>query len=139
MTRHYLLSTALTIMLGVGGLSLAGAAESTQPALTKKTLVAAIASAETPQDHQRIANYYKAEAGRMLAEAKEHDELAVAYAKSPNAGAKHPMSGQTAEHCKFLPKPPARLRKSPKSWPNCTRRWPSRVSSGSDVKLRLSE
>lgn len=102
MTRHYLLSTALTIMLGVGGLSLAGAAESTQPALTKKTVVAAIGSAETPQDHQRIANYYKSEAGRMLAEAKEHDELAVAYAKSPNAGAKHPMSGQTAEHCKFF-------------------------------------
>ena len=101
MTRNYLLSTALTIMLGVGGLSLA--AESSQPALTKKTLVTAISTAETPQDHQRIANYHKAEAGRMLAEAKEHDELAVAYAKSPNAHAtKHPMSGQTAEHCKFF-------------------------------------
>ena len=103
MTRHYLLSTALTVLLGVGGLSLAGAAETTQLALTRKTLVAAIGSAETPQDHQRIANYYKAEAGRMLAEAKEHDELAVAYAKSPNAHAmKHPMSGQTADHCKFF-------------------------------------
>ena len=102
MTRHYFLSTALTIMLGVGTLSLAAATESGQPALTKKTLVGAIASAETPQDHQRIANYYKAEAGRMLAEAKEHDELAVAYAKSPNASTKHPMAGQTAEHCKFF-------------------------------------
>jgi hypothetical protein len=103
MTRNYFLSTALTIMLGVGGLALAGAAESTQPALTKKTLVGAIASAETPRDHQRIANYYKAEAGRMLAEAKDHDELAVAYAKSPNAHmTKHPMSGQTADHCKFF-------------------------------------
>ena len=70
MTRHYLLSTALTVLFGVGGLSLAGAAESTQPALTRKTLVAAISSAQTSQDHLRIANYYKGEASRMLAEAK---------------------------------------------------------------------
>jgi hypothetical protein len=84
------------VLLSVSGLSLAGAAESTQPALTRKTLVAAISSAETPQDHQRIANYYKGEAGRMLAEAKEHDELAVTYTKSARKEA--PI--QTAEHCK---------------------------------------
>jgi hypothetical protein len=103
MTRHYVLSTALAVLFGVGGLSLAVAVEPTQPALSKKELKAAIANAKTPQDHQRVALYYKNEANRMLAEAKEHDELAAIYAKSPNPAAiKQPMSGRTAEHCKYF-------------------------------------
>lgn len=103
MTRHSILSTALTVLLGVAVPSLAGAPNPAQPVLTKKELKAAIASAKTVQDHRRIATYYKAEANRMSAEAKEHDELAAAYAKTGNAHAiKHPMSGQTAEHCKYF-------------------------------------
>jgi hypothetical protein len=101
MTRHYLLSTALTVLIGVGGLSLAVAVE--PAALTKKDLKAAITNAKTPQEHRRVADYYKREADRMLAEASEHDELAVVYAKSPNpAMMKQPMSGRTADHCKFF-------------------------------------
>ena len=98
MKRPYFLSTALIVLLGTGGISLAGAAESTPPALTRKTLMAAISSAQTSQDHQRIANYYKGEAVRMLAVAKEHDELAVVYTKSPRSEA--PI--QPAEHCRNL-------------------------------------
>jgi hypothetical protein len=99
MTRHFL-STALAVLVGVGGLTAARAAE---PALTRKELKAAITSAKNPQDHQRIAAYYKSEAGRMLAEAKEHDELAVAYTKAGDPqGTKHPMAGPTADHCKHF-------------------------------------
>jgi hypothetical protein len=103
MTRHYVLSTALAVLFGVGGLSLAVAVEPTQPALTKQELRSAIANAKTPLNHQRVADYYKNEANRMLAEATEHDELAAIYAKSPNSTAmKQPMSGRTAEHCKYF-------------------------------------
>ena len=98
MTRSYILSTALMVLIGIGGISPVGAAESTHPALTSKTLNAAVSSAQTSQDHQRIANYYKGEAIRMLAVAKEHDELAVVYTKSPRSEA--PI--QPAEHCKNL-------------------------------------
>jgi hypothetical protein len=39
----------------------------------------------------------------MLAEAKDHDALAAVYSKSPNPSEmKHPMSGRTAEHCKYF-------------------------------------
>src|SRR5258708_6648 len=39
----------------------------------------------------------------MTAEAKEHDERAEVYSKSPNPHAmKHPLSGLTAEHCKHF-------------------------------------
>ena len=103
MTRHYFLSTALAVLFGVSGLSAAEAAEPAQPALTKKELKTAITNARTRQDHQRIATYYKKEADRLQADATEHEELAVVYAKSPNAHAgKHPMSGQTADHCKYF-------------------------------------
>jgi acyl-CoA reductase-like NAD-dependent aldehyde dehydrogenase len=100
MTRHYFISTALAVLIGVGGLTVVRAVEPTQPALTKKELKAAITNAKTPQDHQRIAAYYQREADRMLAEAKEHDELAVLYGKSPN-----PLAirvGKSAEHCKYF-------------------------------------
>jgi acyl-CoA reductase-like NAD-dependent aldehyde dehydrogenase len=89
--------------VGVGGLTASRAAEPAQPALTKKELKTAISGAKTPQEHRRIAAYYQAQANRMLAEAKEHDELAVVYAKSPNPHeTKHPMSGATADHCKYF-------------------------------------
>ena len=97
-TRHNVLSTALAVLFGVGGLSLAMAVEPTQPALSKKELKAAIANAKTPQDHLRIAAYYKSEAGRLLTDAKEHDELAVVYATSPRKEA--PI--QTGDHCVLI-------------------------------------
>ena len=102
MARHRLLSSALLVLLGIGGLSAVRAVEP-KAALTKKELKTAIASAKTPEEHYRIAAYFTNQAERMLAEAKEHDELAALYAESPNAAAiKQPMSGRTAEHCKYF-------------------------------------
>ena len=101
MTRENLLSTAITFLLGVAGLSLAVAVEPAE--LTRKDLKTAIATAKTPQEHQRIANYYKKEADRMLADATDHEELVAVYAKSGDRqGTKHPMAGQTVDHCKYF-------------------------------------
>src|SRR5207248_9064373 len=97
MTRNYFLSTALAVLIGAGGFTAVGA---TQGALTKKDLKAAITNAKTPQDHQRVAAYYQKEADRMLAEAKEHDELAAVYAKSPNPWAIR--VGRSAQHCTYF-------------------------------------
>ena len=103
MTRHDFLSTAPVVLLGAGGLVAALAVEPAKPAITKRELKAAIENAKTAEDHQRIAAYYTKQADRMLSEAKEHDELAVVYARSPNPYAmKQPMSGRTADHCKYF-------------------------------------
>jgi len=103
MIRQYLLPTALAVLACIGGIATIRAAETAQPALARKELKTAIANAANPQDHQRIAAYYKKEADHMLAEAKEHEELAAVYTKAGNMHAsKHPMSGQTAEHCKYF-------------------------------------
>ena len=102
MKKHDLLSTALVILLGAAGLVTALAVEP-QRAITKGQLKSAIKNAKTAEQHQSIAAYYNEQGDRLLAEAKEHDELAVVYAKSPNPHAvKHPMSGATAEHCKYF-------------------------------------
>lgn len=71
--------------------------------LSKKELKALVATAQTPADHQKLALHYRAEASRLAAESKEHEELAAAYAKSPSAhDVKHPNSPPTASHCRTL-------------------------------------
>ena len=56
----------------------------------------------TPADHLKLARHYQAVAAEHEVEAKEHEELAAAYSRNPSGTAqKHPMSGQTAEHCRF--------------------------------------
>ena len=69
MRRYFLWPAAAAILLGSGGVPTVLRAES-RPALTRKTVKAAIENAKTAQDHQRIAVYYRGEAERMLAEAK---------------------------------------------------------------------
>ena len=71
--------------------------------LTKKELKALIASAKTPEDHQKIAAYYREEAKRLHANAKEHADLAEVYAKHPPfpaMGAKHGDTVPGVGHCR---------------------------------------
>jgi hypothetical protein len=56
---------------------------------------------DTPADHQKLARHYEAVAAEHEAEAAEHEALAAEYTRQPTGqGVKHPMSAQTAEHCK---------------------------------------
>ena len=73
--------------------------------LTKKEVKALVVNAKTPEDHMKLARHFKQEADRLEAEAKEHDELAQEYRRSPSAMAmKMPMSGRSAEHCEYFAK-----------------------------------
>ncbi len=59
-------------------------------------------SASTPADHLKLAQHYEAVAADHEAEAKTHEALAEQYAKAPTGREqKHPMSGETAAHCKM--------------------------------------
>jgi len=55
--------------------------------LSKKQLKDLIAKANTPADHEVIAQYYDAEAARYEADAKEHEDEASYY-----AGHQHPIA-----------------------------------------------
>lgn len=73
--------------------------------LTKAELKNLIVNGETKADHERVAQYFDAEAVRYEAEAKDHNELAGFYQKSPDpALSKHPTSPRAFEHCDSLSK-----------------------------------
>jgi hypothetical protein len=73
--------------------------------LTKAELKNLIVNGETKADHERVAQYFDAEAARYEAEAKDHNELAAFYQKSPDpALTKHPTSPRAFEHCDSLSK-----------------------------------
>ena len=73
--------------------------------LSKSELKSLVANAETKADHERVAQYFDAEAMRYEAEAKDHGELAPFYQRSPDpALSKHPGSQRSFQHCDSLSK-----------------------------------
>ncbi len=95
-----LLLTVMTVL--AGGVSLRA---DDSKILTKDELKHLVATAETPQDHQRLAAHFTAKADQLEAEAQEHTELAATYKAHPTIHEqKHPMSGQTASHCDYFAK-----------------------------------
>ena len=103
MKRFVTTTILMTAALLLGGISQMTAAESVQ--LSKSQLKELIRSAKTPGDHQKLAEYYRAEADKLEVEAKEHEELAAAYRSRTDAVAqKHTMSGKTAGHCDYFAK-----------------------------------
>jgi hypothetical protein len=78
-------------------------------ATEKRQVQTLIATAKTPGDHKRIAEYLNQEASRMEDEAKDHDYLSGVYRKSPyvSGGGKQSRAGslfRTAEHCESIAK-----------------------------------
>jgi hypothetical protein len=99
----------VTFLLMVTVLSLAalGAAsrargQETKSKLTSKQLQSLIATAKTPEDHQKIAAYYRDMAAEAKANAAEHEKDLAAYNENPST---HPLakaSGGPAAHCRTL-------------------------------------
>ena len=73
--------------------------------LTKSELKNLISNAETKAEHERIAQYFDAEAARYQAESKDHGELAQLYQRETSATpTKYPGSQQSFQHCDSLSK-----------------------------------
>ena len=71
-----------------------------QSTLTAKQAKALVTTAKTKADHERLAQYFDAEAAKYEAQAKEHGELAGEYQKSPpNQPGKYSGYAYTFEHC----------------------------------------
>jgi hypothetical protein len=90
--------------MAVAALFLAAMPQATV-AETAKMTSKEVASANTPAEHMKLANYYKNEAARLETESKEHEKQAQSYRKNPNAmGMKTPMNPTSAEHCEYFAK-----------------------------------
>ena len=97
------LAFVLMLSLAFASLSTLAVASETK-VITKKEFKTLLKTAKEPVEHRKIAEYYRQEAARLTASAKEHEELAEIYAKNPPfpaMEAKHGMSfAQGAPHCK---------------------------------------
>jgi hypothetical protein len=88
----------LTVMVSVP----AGAAD--KP-LSKTELKGLISNAETKAEHERIAQYFDAEAAKYETEAKDHADLAQLYQRNTSATpTKHSGTMQTFQHCDSMSK-----------------------------------
>jgi hypothetical protein len=54
-----------------------------KPTLSKREVKVLLRTAKEPPEHRRIAEYYRQQAERLTNSAKEHQELATIYEKTP--------------------------------------------------------
>jgi hypothetical protein len=94
----------LTLTATLLSLIPASFAADSEKSLSKKEVKALIATAKTPAEHRRIASYYREQAVRLTANAKEHVAMAEEYAKNPTFAAMETKQqasfGQGASHCR---------------------------------------
>jgi len=92
-----ILSLAFVITAAAFGRT--ASAQLTKPEhLSKRQLNSLIATAKTPAEHERIAQYYQAKAQDYLAQAKEHEQMLAAYKANPSIGGK--SRAAFVDHCK---------------------------------------
>jgi hypothetical protein len=76
--------------------------DDTNPKLTSKQLRSLIANAKTPEDHQKLAAYYRDIAAEAKANAAEHEKILAAYNQNPSTHPPAKAAGGPAEHCHTL-------------------------------------
>ena len=71
--------------------------------LSKQQLNTLIASAKTPKEHERLAQYYRAQASDYLAGAKDHESMVAAY-KANSSLSNEKNRASTIGHCEYFVK-----------------------------------
>lgn len=79
--------------------------QQTQPAekLNKQQLLTLVATAKTPAEHMRLAEYYSAKAKDFAAQSQEHEQMATQYKKNPLISSSKWATG-TIGHCEYFAK-----------------------------------
>ncbi len=94
----------LSLVLALTAAAFAQAAPTPQPKperLSKQQLNTLIATAKTPAEHRRIAEYYRAKAQDYLAQAQEHEQMIAAY-KANSALSNDKNRASTIGHCEYF-------------------------------------
>jgi hypothetical protein len=88
----------MLVLLSIFGVSFVAAEEKHEHKLTAKEAKALVANAKTPEDHLKIAAFYRNEAQKQEEKAKYHDEMAELYKNHPTGKVGAEMQG----HCKLF-------------------------------------
>ena len=99
-----------------------------------------IANAKTPEDHEKIAAYYRDRAAQAKAEAAEHEKMLAAYNQNPSTSPSCEGGGRTRGTLPHLdPSVSTTKRRRIWLWPISTTRWPrprrKRNKEGVEVAL----
>ena len=71
--------------------------------LSKTELNNLLTNAKTAADHQRLAQYFTANAAKLEAEAQDYDQRAEQFRSHPSTDEyKRPMTGRTYAGCRFI-------------------------------------
>ena len=87
-------SGAFLVALAIGVSSSSMRAADTAAPLTKQQVKELIKTAKTPEEHMKLAQYYRYEADKFKSEAQEHKEMSAEYAGRP-----FPKGRPMSEHC----------------------------------------
>ncbi len=96
--------TILSLLLALTVAAFAQAAPSQQVKpehLSNRQLNTLIATAKTPAEHRRIAQYYQAKAQDYLAQAREHEQMVAAY-KANSSLSTNKNRASTISHCEYF-------------------------------------
>ena len=69
--------------------------------LSPQQLASLVASARTTVEHERIANYYRNQADKLLAESNDHAKMAAAFRANPVTN-NEKRAAATVNHCEYL-------------------------------------
>jgi hypothetical protein len=93
---------SLVFVLTVAAFAQAAPASQPKPEhFSKQQLNTLIATAKTPAEHERIAQYYRAKAQDYLTQAKEHEGMVAAY-KSNSSISTNKNRASTISHCEYF-------------------------------------
>ena len=102
--KHKLLALVAVFMITAAALAQTPAASQPKPEhLSKQQLNTLIASAKTPAEHERLAQYYRSQASDYLAEAKDHESMVAAY-KANSSLSNEKNRASTIGHCEYFVK-----------------------------------
>jgi hypothetical protein len=93
-------ATAPAIAVSAGGAVASLVPPSVMERLSRPELDTLIASAKTPAEHRRIAEFYQSQAQSYLAQAREHEAMVAAYKANPGLDAK--VQSATVNHCEYF-------------------------------------
>lgn len=98
--KRTLVFLSFVLVLTVAALTQTAQAQKPEK-LTKQQLLSLIATAKTPAEHSRIAQYYEEESQNYLAQSKEHEQMAAQYKKNPAMNSSKSSAGPV-NHCEYL-------------------------------------
>ena len=102
--KHKLFALIAMFMIATAALAQNPSATQAKPEhLSKQQLHTLIASAKTPAEHERLAQYYRAQASDYLAEAKDHESMVAAY-KANSSLSNEKIRASTIGHCEYFVK-----------------------------------